>query len=390
MKKILALILSVIMVVSLAACGSQSNATEATTQAAPEAETTAAESTSKEEASESETTEAPTEGINLDDVEEMQLLFPSSKNENSEIGNVIKHFCDYVTEASGGKITFNVMWGGSFCSMREEFDNVSSGAADICALNPLPLSAQLPLAQLPNGTTNGYAGTTDYAREMLFENDTTSTLIQNSFEANGLHYVGFSINGNSGYYCTFEARKLEDMAGMKFGTGQSGALQKEYGLNIISMETRDGYDNLSRGVVDCADSPMPNAYASSWQEVTDYWVFYHYVTFGNIFSINLEKWNSFSETTKKIFEDAGQDAADYATKYIEEFENDIITDVEKNNSVTVTWVDDEMFADKNFQINVDNSLAKAANAGATDDMKTIIKAAADYLGFDASEVLAKY
>lgn len=375
MKKFLALLLALCLAFCLAACGGQSADTPSDTTSKTPGDTAS---------------ETPNDVQKSDvEIEPMELLFISTQNEKSSTGEVIQYFCDYVTEASGGAITFNMMWSGTFCSMREELSSVGSGSADICALNPLPFSAQLPLTTYPNGTCNGYEGTVDYAKYILFENEETASAISAEFEDNNIHYVGFSLNGNSGYYCNFPAYKLEDMAGKKFGTSKSGALQKEYGLNIVSCEDSARYDSLQRAVIDCCDFILPMAYNMSFQEVTTHWVFYNYVTYGNMFSLNLDRWNSLSPEAQKIFEDAGAATLEYSVERMGEYEQEIIADVE-SSGVEVTFVDDPDFAATSFSIDANNALANASKAGKLDEMKTIISAAADFLVIDVDDILAQY
>ena len=387
MKKIIAMLMALVCLFSLAACGTSSQPAadnNAVAEApAQEAEQPAAEA---EEPAPAEEAEEPAAAANP-----VNLVFASNKNEAEDGGQVVKFFCDYVTEASGGEITFDIFWGGTLCSMPEEFEMVSSGAADMCALNQMPFGSLIPLTQFPNGTCNGADGTVDYAKYVLFENADSATLITDEFESNNLHYVGFSLNGSSGYYCNFEAYRLEDMAGKKFGTGKSGALQKEYGLNVVSMEGSAGYDSLQRAVVDCTDFTMGAAYSNSWQEVAPYWVFYGLCSFGNYMTINLDTWNSLTAEQQAILMEAGQATLQFSIDQVVNSEDRIVETVEAENGVTVTFVEGEeqdAFAELSFRLDCENALANAAGQGKAEQMKTVLSVAADYLGFDISDILA--
>lgn len=373
MKKILAMLLALCCLFSLAACGAQSAPAE---EPAPAEEAEVVVDETVEE-------EAPANPVTL--------VFACNKNEAEDGGQVVKYFTDYVTEASGGEITFEVFYGGTMCSMPEEFDMVASGAADMCALNQMPFGAKIPLTQFPNGTCNGAEGTVDYANYVLFENEESAALITEEFESNNLHYVGFSLNGSSGYYCNFEAYSLEDMAGKKFGTGKSGALQKEYGLNVVSMEGSAGYDSLQRAVVDCTDFTMGAAYSNSWHEVAPYWVFYGLCSFGNYFTINLDTWNSLTPEQQAILEEAGQATLQFSIDQVNNNEGAIVEEVESEHGVTVTFVEGDAqdeFAELSFRLDCQNALVNAEGQGKAEEMKVVLGAAAEFLGFDVSDVLA--
>ncbi|MCD8115981.1 MAG: TRAP transporter substrate-binding protein DctP [Oscillospiraceae bacterium] len=378
-KRIIAFMLALVCLLSVCACGSQ----------------TSDDSSAVSESVANETTEVATEAEETEEAKEAEaenpvtLIFASNKNESEDGGQVIKYFCDYVTEASGGTITFEIFWGGTMCSMAEEFEMVSSGSADICALNQLPFGSLIPLAQFPNSTCTGYEGTVDYANYVLFDNEESSTLIRDEFADNNLYYVGYSLNGSSGYYCNFEAYSLEDMAGKKFGTGKSGALQKDYGLNVVSMESSAGYDSLQRAVVDCTDLTMGAAYSNSWQEVADYWVFYGLVSFGNFFTLNLDTWNSLTAEQQEIFNEAGLATLQFSIDQVTESESAIVEAVEAEG-VTVTFVEgeaQEIFAEKSFRLDCENALANAVEQGKGDEMKTVLSVAAEALGIDISDIL---
>ncbi len=376
MKKWIAMLLVLCSLFSLAACTSKAPAE--TTAPAAEPEEAAAPAEAEPEA-------APAEAANP-----VTLVFACNKNEPEDGGQVVKYFTDYVTEKSNGEITFDIFWGGTMCSMAEEFEMVASGAADMCALNQLPFGAKIPLAQFPNGTCNGAEGTVDYANYILFENEDSAALVTKNFEDNNLHYVGFSLNGSSGYYCNFEAYSLEDMAGKKFGTGKSGALQKEYGLNVVSMEGSAGYDSLQRAVVDCTDFTMGAAYSNSWQEVAPYWVFYGLCSFGNYFTINLDTWNSLTPEQQAILEEAGQATLQFSIDQVVNSEETIAKTVSEENGVTVTFVEGEAqeeFAELSFRLDCQNAMANAEEQGVADDMKIVLGAAADFLGLDISDLL---
>lgn len=370
-----ALLITCLAVTGLTACGSSgSDSSSGNT----------GDSSKEEESSDSE---------GASEIEAMELTLTTSKNESSDSAPYIQYFCDYVTEASGGVITFNIAWGGTLCGITEEFDFVSSGSADICFMNPLYFSESLPLTQLPNATCNGYEGTAEYAEYLLLDNEETASMVQKNFEDNNMHFVGVTVTGMSGYYTNKEAYSLEDLAAMgaRFGTSQAGTLESSYGLNIISMQSSEAYDNLSRAVIDVTDGSLISNYTSYIQEVTDYWISYQNVNYGNYISINLDKWNSWSEEVQNIFTEAGKATLWYSIEYISEQETIAVEDVTENNGVTVTIVEDNQdYALESYTTKAENALLKTQGTDAAEDMKTLISCAAEYLEYDLSDLLAKY
>ncbi|MCD7817867.1 MAG: hypothetical protein LUH07_02295, partial [Lachnospiraceae bacterium] len=148
MKKLLVLLLVLCMLFVLASCGKTAETDETTEEVKEDVDEKVAE---VEEAEESKT-----------------LIFTCAMNENELIGQVIKNFCETVTEETNGQIQFECYWGGTMCKSSEELDIVGSGAADMCAIVKLTYAARLPLVQFPSGTCEGYEGTIGFASEIMF------------------------------------------------------------------------------------------------------------------------------------------------------------------------------------------------------------------------------
>ena len=159
LKKLLALLLAAVMVVSMAACGTSTESTastetsaaetEAATQSEAPAEETTAPATSAEEPA-STVEEAPT-SITCDPVE---ISFSTVYNETETGGQIIKHFQDYLSELTGGAITMTIYWGGTLFSDAEALDGVSSGSVNMTALGHMPHLATLNYLAFPGFALN--------------------------------------------------------------------------------------------------------------------------------------------------------------------------------------------------------------------------------------------
>lgn len=358
MKKVWALVLALVMAFTLCSCGNS------------------ADSDGK--------------GADATEFEEMELIFTSIYDENSSSAATVQYFMDYVTEKTGGAVTWNVFWSQTMASAREELDMVSSGSADVAALNVLPYANQLVMAQWPRYTVTGLEGIAEYGNYLMFENEETAKLIQDNFEANNVHTVGFSSVGCEAYFSTKPVEKIEDMEGMLFGTGTAGALETAYGMNVVFCIGPDAYDSLQRGVVDVAGISITNASDYSLHEVAPYWVHYNRSGLNGMVSINLDKWNTFSPELQKVFEDAGKAVIEYAVDTVAKNEQEIM-DNAKAQGVTIVMVDDvSEYGQNDFLLNAENALATAQTNGAVDGMKAIIAAGAEFLDYDAADLLAKY
>lgn len=376
MKKAITVLLAMMMVLSLAACGGSS---AGNTSPAPGTSDAA-----------DKTQNAPSPDSGAAAFEPMELVFTTIYDENSSTGAYNKYFMDYVTDATGGAVTWKVYWSGTMASAREELDMVSSGSADVASLNVLPYANQLVLAQWPRYTCTGLGGVAEYGSYLLFENGETAALIQSNFEENGVHTVGFGNLGSEAYFSVRPVQNVEDMKGMLFGTGTAGALETSYGMNVVFTIGPDCYDSLSRAVIDVAGISIINAHDYCLEEVAPYWVCYGRSGLNGYYSINLDKWNSFSPELKAVFEEAGRALVEYAVADCEKVEGEILAAAAAKGVTVVTVKDNAAYGEADFMINAENALVTAQTNNKLDAMKTIIKAGADKLGYDVTDLLAKY
>ena len=114
MKKLFAIIMTLVMVFSMAACGSddsnQGNADG----------------------------EYPT----------MKLTLAALDKEDTAKAHDLKIFMDLVTEKSGGAITFNDYWSASLGVATSNLDTIGQGIADVGTVCTLYTPTQLPLSQI--------------------------------------------------------------------------------------------------------------------------------------------------------------------------------------------------------------------------------------------------
>ena len=101
MKKILAMLLALVMVFALVACGdsgAQQTGEPAPTGSQP-----------------SESTPGTTGPV----YDNVKLMFSTTYNEAESSGQAIVYFTNYITEKSGGAITFDIKWGGTLAGTGE-------------------------------------------------------------------------------------------------------------------------------------------------------------------------------------------------------------------------------------------------------------------------------
>ncbi len=285
MKKILALLLALTMVFALAACGGE---TEPST--APSAEPSAAPESSTPDAEGTPDAESPA-------YDEVELMFATTFNEIETSGKAITYFTDYITEKSGGAITFDIKWGGTVAGTGEELSFLQAGAFDMSVLGQSQYSAVLPLLNFPGQTDESQEKCVDYFNYIVYENEATASLIQAQIEAQGVKMLGFMANGGNAFAAKKEVSTLDELKAYKLGVGMNQSAFESLGFTVQTLMPWDAYDSLSKGVVDIAFMSTAPMVSLKWHEVAPYFISVNEYSAGNYFTISLDRWNSFSADT---------------------------------------------------------------------------------------------
>lgn len=334
----------------------------------------------------SDTAQTASEGVNS-----RELTFTSSANSNETQGQFVQKFCDTVTELTNGAITFKIYYGGTLCGEEEELQYVQNGSVDMAAIAHTDFADDLTYLQFPYALVSDQDTLINYYNQILFENEETSKLIDGEAAENGVKLLGFMYCGQGAFVSRIPATSLHDLEGKKFGCVIPGAWE-DYGVSVVNLVPPDIYDALSRGVIDASCCSFAPCYEMCWYEVADYWMLYGDLSVGNPLTINVDTWNSLSESEQNAFREAAKSALQYSVDLNNGIEEGYIKDLE-NRGCTITHVEGEdrtFYFEHDFRLNVRNGLEFAAKNGKLDNMKTIISACADYVGLDISDILAQY
>lgn len=320
-----------------------------------------------------------------------ELTFTSSANANENQGKFVQKFCDTVTELTDGAITFKIYFGGTLCGEEEELNYVQNGSVDMAAIAHTDFADDLTYLQFPYAVVGDVDTLIDYYDYILFENETSSALIEEEATANGVKLLGYMYPGQGAFVSRVSASSLYDLEGKKFGCVIPGAWE-DYGVSVVNLVPPDIYDALSRGVIDASCCSLQPCIEMCWYEVADYWMLYGDVSVGNPLTINLDTWNSLSEQEQEAFRQAASEALAFSIDMSTELEAQYIQDLEDRGcTVTrVTGEDQAFYFRSDFRLNARNGLEYAAKNGKIENMKLIIADCADYLGIDVSDILAEY
>jgi len=356
------------LAVVLAGCGEATESTTTSASVAPSTETTAAPA-------ETTTTAAPAQ-------QPITLKMATTFIETEAGGKIAQHFADYIKEKTGGLVTIEIYPGGTLGGPPELLDLVSSGSVDLVPLGHPPLADKLPLLNFPMWAPGSPQAAVDYFNELVFNNSETAPLIQAEAEANNVKYLGFTAGGSNVFISKTPFQKLSDLVGKKFGAGGSIPAFEALGYTVVQMFPPDGYENLSRGVVDATQMGFVPTVNLKWYEPAKYYMFDGTYAAGNPWTINLASWAKLSPEIQQVFMDAAKDAEAYSLE-LDKTETEAAIAMLKENGVTVGELsaeDKAAWYQLLFEASAKDCLDRAARLGITENMIKVLMAAAAKTG----------
>jgi TRAP-type C4-dicarboxylate transport system substrate-binding protein len=377
-KRLLALLLAAMMVLGMTACGTSSSTAEAsTTTEATETETTEAEAAGSTE------TAAVAETVACDP---LTINFSTTFNETELGGQTLKHFEEYLSEITDGAITINFFWGGTLFTDAEALDGVSSGSVDMTALGHMPHLATLNYLAFPGFAPGSSTKALEYFDELIFNNAETSALIQGEAADNNIIYLNVIAGGANAYCTTYEFTDLASMvSGSKAFGNFDATIFETLGFQVSAISPSDMYDALQRGLVDSTQMALAAMVSMGWADVADYWALDGTYTAGNMFTANLDWWNSLTDAQREAIQAAATEVEEYSAGiYDTSIEEDLAT-VEATTGhpvVELSQEDIDTIWAASFEAKADSALETAALNGKTEGMTKILEVAAEFTGYN--------
>lgn len=302
MKKILACILALAMLFTLAACGSSSSSTTSTSGSS----------------SDSSSSAASTDASAGSDDTVYELIVQNHDPSSSICAQFIEDWGSLVTEASDGRIQFVYYHGGSLGGATETVDMVKNGQADIgwtsssINVGRMPTSDGIALPMLGFEDTNEAAAVMWY----MYEN-------YDYISDEWADYYVIECSAACDVPFTTTKKKIEsasDFSGLRMRCVVPGVsyMLQELGCVPMSITISDTYENLEKSVADGCMNDWHNIMAFSLWDVLDY-AMDAQVSFANqALIMNWDTYNSLPADLQAVIDEySGEFAAAMAGEYWE-------------------------------------------------------------------------
>ncbi|MGB8452839.1 MAG: TRAP transporter substrate-binding protein [Anaerocolumna sp.] len=335
-KKILAALLSAMMVVSLSACGLKApdQAGTKTTDTANEASTETTTETS---------TVSPSNGEGNKEAV-VTLVFAEVNPLDTIVGQMDTAFKEKVEELSGGEIKIDLQASGVLGSENDVLDTMlgGGGTIDMARISAFALTSyggeKSKLLSVPYTFESrehfwNFA-TSELAKEFLLEPHDNGSGIRGLF---------YGEEGFRHFFASKQINSMDDLKGMKIRVSNDpimNGMVEGLGASPTVVSFDELYSALQTGVVDAAEQPIANYKSNAFNEVAPYLILDGHTLGAVQVIITDEAWDKLSDEQKDIIDEAGKYASEYDRKISEEAENKALDEL-KANGVTVVDVTDK-------------------------------------------------
>lgn len=326
-KKILATLMSTLMVVSFSGCGLKSPS-ETTGDAASPAATTA-----------EGTTAADTTSVDP----EVTLVFAEVNPLDTIVGQTDEAFKNKVEELSGGKIKIDLQASGVLGSENDVLDTMlgGGGTIDMSRISAFALTSyggeKSKLLSIPYTFESrdhfwNFA-TSDLAPEFLLEPH------ENGSGVRGLFYAE---EGFRHFFTAKEVNTIDDLKGMKIRVSNDpimNGMVEGLGASPTVVSFGELYSALQTGVVDGAEQPIANYKSNAFPEVAPNLILDGHTLGAVQVIITDEAWDALTEEQQNILTQAGEYASEYNRSISQEAEDKVLEEL-KADGVNVVEVND--------------------------------------------------
>lgn len=272
MKKVLAFVLALVMVLSMAACGNDANK----------------------------------QGDAEKEVTKIRLAHDYSPETANSIG--MENFAKLVAEKSGGTIEIDIYSNGELSGRNSQttFKLLQSGDIDM-AIVPPPNTDAWQLFYQPfffRDSDSAYAACQGEAGQMMLDK------LRDSNNVVGLAYLPIAMRAFTNSKHPIQAPA--DMEGLNFRVLDVPTLvtwMKEFKASAVPMSMAELYMSLQNGTVDGQENPLDTIKNQAFYEVQEYLSITNHIWFFSLFAVNANFWDKLTTEQQDILKECAVEAS---------------------------------------------------------------------------------
>jgi TRAP-type C4-dicarboxylate transport system substrate-binding protein len=242
---------------------------------------------------------------------------------NSPPTKAAEWWANEVEKRTNGAIKFTRYWGGSLIPKAGELDSVRAGLVDVALINTSTYADKLPLLNMQFPVL--FSPTEQNTMLEVYKIMLKQPAFVNDVERYNTKLLFVTTVGSRDLQSKTPIKTVEDFKGKKLGVigiYYPKALAAIAAVGI-AMPLPDRYLSLKTGVIDAQLLAIESAYPAKIDEVCKYCTM---MGFGaeliGTYAINRDTWNKLSPDIQKIMQEAGNDAAAWNAKFVEDLRNE--------------------------------------------------------------------
>ncbi len=281
MKKILALVLAIAMMLSLAACGSK------TTETTPD-----------------NTSDTQTEGTQSGDVTypKMTIRLAHDAPLTTPHHEACENIKAELEERSGGAITVEIYPTQQLGSASEMIESMQMNTVEMVLLPTSKYGGFYPTLNIMDMP---FLFPTQESTMKLFQSD-LATEMMSGLDNIGIHGLAFYSSGSKNFTNNYEIHKPEDFKGLRIRTQEAPIIMEMYkcwGATTTAIDIMELYNALQNKTVDGQENPFLSIASQKLYEVQNYMIVSAHSYLEYIMACSGQWWNGLDDNTKALIEE---------------------------------------------------------------------------------------
>lgn len=317
MKKVVALVITLVTILSLTACGGSTN-------------------TEAEKTPDSSAPATTTSTINTGSIKpnaDTQIIQMGHCNPGTDVDHYT-YYCrtlsDYLMTYSDGKYAIEVMSDSQLGAERDLFEGLTMGTVDAALVTNMVVAASIPelnIFELP------FVYDTEEQAFALMSNEEFTEGFRDTLYNDWNMYCAAFIEG--GFRKTVSTKEFTDtagMAGLKLRVPESKMFLDSFsalGANPTTMSLTEAVTALQQGVVDGMEIVVPSINSIGLYEMADYIVATDHMYTGCEVFFSRDFWDSLTEEEQGWFNDAAKAAALDEVEFVRQKNEEFISNFQK-------------------------------------------------------------
>lgn len=276
----------------------------------------------------------------------MKLTVAALDSADTAKAHDIQIFTDMVTERSGGAITFDVQYDSLLGKATDNLSTIGTGIADLGTVCTLYTPSQLPLSQITYCVPFAPSDPT-LAAQLMYKVSEAHPEFYEEYEKNSVVNLGWKGNEPYKMYSKEQITSVSQLNGMKMTLGGVYYIPwfESIGAVPVNAPAADLYQTIKTGVASGSF-----VYDSIYCDYKLYEVENFCLEIGlgarncDTICINKSTWDSLDDKTKELFQSCADDAMAEFQKWQDE-QMAAWVDEMKNNNVTISPLADQEKSD---------------------------------------------